>query len=184
MKIKPRTSFTVFVKHLNQYSRKFIVTAKSEYFARQMVRELVSVHPLDQRRGTFDGTRVTINVNQLPDIEAEVFWITAAEESIIDSFDTMPTERVLQIAFGSTMRNLREHLEVSQRELAIQVGLRQPTIGVLERGETGVRLYNFVRIAHALGKNPDDLLRVVAEEYERLGSESQYTGRRAGAGQK
>lgn len=175
MNTRQRTTYTVFVKHLNQYSRKFIVTAKSEYFARQMVREIVSTHPLDQRRGTFDGTRVTINVNQLPDFEKEVFWLTAAEEPVLETIgaiQAMPTERLLQIAFGSTMRSLRQHLDVSQRKLAIDVGLRQPTIGVLERGETGVRLYNFLRIAYALGKNPDDMLRVVAEEYERLASAS------------
>lgn len=171
MKIKPRKTFTVVVKHLNQYSRKFIVNAKSEYFARQTVREIVSVQPLDQRIGTFDGTRLTLSVNKLPDYEAELMWLTEAEEHVAattDAIQPLPTERMLQIAVGSVMRGLREHLSVSQRELAIDSGMRQPTIGVLERGETGMRLYNFLRIAHALGRNPDDMMRICVEEYDRL----------------
>jgi DNA-binding XRE family transcriptional regulator len=175
MKAKPRTTYTVFVRHLNQYSRKFIVTAKSEYFARQMIREMISALPLDQRHGTFDGTRLTLNVNKLPDYESELLWLTEAEEFAVASTDTiqpLPTERILQIAAGSVMKGLRQHLQLSQREFAINAGLRQPTVGVLERGETGMRLYNFLKIAYALGKNPDDLLRIVSEEYDHLASAS------------
>ena len=175
MKTKPRTTYIVFVRHLNQYSRKFIVTAKSEYFARQMIREMISELPLDQRHGTFDGTRLTLSVNRLPDYESQLLWLTEAEEFSVagtDAIQPLPTPRILQIAVGSVMKGLRQHLQLSQREFAINAGLKQPTVGVLERGETGMRLYNFLKIAHALGKNPDDMLRIVAEEYDRLLSAS------------
>lgn len=175
MKENFEKTYTVFVKHLNQYSRKFIVTAKSEYYAKQFVREMISNLPLDQRSGTFDGTRLTLSVNKLPDFEAELLWLTETEEYVAASTDEVQallTPRILQIATGSVARELRRNLDVSQRQFAIHAGLRQPTVGVLERGETGVRLYNFLRISHALGKNPDDLLRIVMEECERLASES------------
>jgi hypothetical protein len=175
MNIRQRKTFTVVVKHLNQYSRKFTVNAKSEYFARQIVREIVSTQPLDQRNGTFDGTRLTLSVNRLPDFEAELLWLTEAEEkaaATTDLIQPFPKERLVQIAVGSVMKGLRNHLQLSQRELAIHSQMRQPTIGVLERGETGIRLFNFLKVAHALGRNPDDMLRIVAEEYERLSQAS------------
>ncbi len=55
-----------------------------------------------------------------------------------------------------------------REKFEVFVDLRQPTIGVLERGETGVRLYNFIKIAISLGKAPDDFIRIVANEYERM----------------
>jgi len=138
-----------------------------------MIREMISDLPLDQRHGTFDGTRLTLSVNKLPDYESQLLWLTEAEEFAVASTNTiqeLPKERILQIAAGSVMRGLRQHLQLSQREFAINAGLRQPTVGVLERGETGMRLFNFLKIAYALGKNPDDLLRIVAEEYDHLAS--------------
>jgi DNA-binding XRE family transcriptional regulator len=103
------------------------------------------------------------------------FAPTILEIDLQDSerLNVTPTEIVVQKAFGMVVRRLRERLKLTQREFSRLVDLRQPTIGVLERGETGIRLFNFIKIAVALNKAPDDLLRIVANEYEKMNQASQ-----------
>jgi hypothetical protein len=170
--MKEIKTFTLLVKHFNLYSRKFIIGAGSEVMAKQRVRELISVHPLDQRRGTYDGTHVILSVTQKSEFDSRLSWSANAIDTLssdgIGEDCVVPGERIVQIAFGSVMKRVREDIKIPRVELAAKVDLQLPTIGVLERGETGVRLFNFLKIAQALGKSPDDLLRLVVEEYERI----------------
>ena len=46
----------------------------------------------------------------------------------------------------------------TQTELARRIGVPQPVISLIERGERRVDVVEFVRIAKALGQNPVDLL--------------------------
>jgi DNA-binding XRE family transcriptional regulator len=174
--MKEDKTFTLLVKHFNLYSRKFTVVAGSEIMAKQRVRELISVHPIDQRRGTYDGTHLILGAAQKCDLDFPLLpanAIDALNSQCAGKECVVPGERIVQIAFGSVMKRVREHLQIPRGELAAKVDLQLPAIGVLERGETGVRLFNFLKIAQALGKSPDDLLRLVVEEYERMDSSRQ-----------
>jgi DNA-binding XRE family transcriptional regulator len=163
-------TFEVLVTQLNRFSRKFIVEATSPLSAKVAVREMITNQPVDARKGTFDGNELIMRVREGSKVEqspASWFEPTVLEIDLKNSerLDVTPTEIAVQIAFGTVMRRLRNRMRLSQRDLGLLVDLRQPTIGVLERGETGVRLFNFIKIAIALDKSPDDFIRIVANEY-------------------
>jgi DNA-binding XRE family transcriptional regulator len=173
MIMEKRKKFEVLVTQLNRFSRKFVVEATNPLAAKTAVKEMIAIQPMDARKGTYDGNELIMRVKeeaQAEDAPSTWFEPTILEVDLQESerLDVTPTELVVQKAFGIVMRRLRERLRLSQRELSHIVDLMQPTIGVLERGETGVRLYNFIKIAISLGKAPDDFIRIVANEYERM----------------
>jgi hypothetical protein len=173
--------FEVLVTQLNRFSRKFVVDATSPLAAKAAVKEMITTQPVDARKGTFDGPELIIRVkeeSQAEDAPKSWFDPTVLEVDLQDSerLNVTPTEVVVQKAFGTVMRRLRERLKLSQRQFSYLVDLRQPTIGVLERGETGIRLFNFIKIAVALDKAPDDLLRIVANEYEKMNNKADQGG--------
>jgi transcriptional regulator with XRE-family HTH domain len=64
--------------------------------------------------------------------------------------------------FGANVRYRREHLEMSQEELAVRAGLHRTYIGSVERGERNISLMNVLRIASALECNATDLVDGIA----------------------
>src|ERR1044071_6252929 len=173
MIMEKRKKFEVLVTQLNRFSRKFVVEATTPLAAKAAVKEMIAVQPMDARKGAYDGYELIMRTKEEAQAEdAPLTWFepTILEVDLQESerLDVTPTELIVQKAFGTVMRRLRDRMRLSQREFSHIVDLRQPTIGVLERGETGVRLYNFIKIAIALGKAPDDFIRLVANEYEKM----------------
>jgi transcriptional regulator with XRE-family HTH domain len=64
------------------------------------------------------------------------------------------------VAFGRTVRRLRENRGLSQEKLAELAGLHRTYIGDVERGTRNIALVNMTRIAKALGTS---LSRIIAE---------------------
>ena len=64
------------------------------------------------------------------------------------------------MAFGRTVRRLRENRGLSQEKLAELAGLHRTYIGDVERGTRNIALVNMTRIAKALGTS---LSRIIAE---------------------
>jgi transcriptional regulator with XRE-family HTH domain len=61
--------------------------------------------------------------------------------------------------FASNVRRHRLARGFSQEELAERAGVHRTYVGMLERCEKNVTIYNIERIAMALGLPPDALLR-------------------------
>jgi transcriptional regulator with XRE-family HTH domain len=66
--------------------------------------------------------------------------------------------RVIKLAVGATIRDLRVRACYSQELLAEKAGLHRTYVGGVERGERNVSLENIVRIARALRVKPSQLL--------------------------
>jgi len=64
------------------------------------------------------------------------------------------------VAFGRTVRRLRENKGLSQEKLAALAGIHRTYIGDVERGTRNIALVNMTRIAKALGTS---LSRLIAE---------------------
>ncbi len=64
----------------------------------------------------------------------------------------------LQTTLGTTIREIRQQLGISQEILAEWSDLHRTYIGGVERGERNVSLENIVRIARALKVSPSQLL--------------------------
>ena len=60
----------------------------------------------------------------------------------------------------------------TQTELARRIGVPQPVISLIERGERRVDVVEFVRIAKALGQNPVDLLSRLVSVFDQLDSQA------------
>ena len=67
-------------------------------------------------------------------------------------------QNALQKAIGQRIRKLRLEQGLSQEELAEAAGVHRTYIGMLERGEKNVTIYNIERIARALDVRPSSLL--------------------------
>ncbi len=65
----------------------------------------------------------------------------------------------LLTVFGERVRARRLELGFSQEGLAHAAELHRTYIGGVERGERNLSLVNVVKIGHALGLDPGDLLR-------------------------
>lgn len=64
------------------------------------------------------------------------------------------------MAFGRTVRRLRENKGLSQEKLAELAGIHRTYIGDVERGTRNIALVNMTRIAKALGTS---LSRLIAD---------------------
>lgn len=64
----------------------------------------------------------------------------------------------LVTVFAGNVRRLRKERGLSQEELAEAAGVHRTYIGMLERGEKNVTIYNIERIALALQVRPGSLL--------------------------
>ncbi|MFL9815485.1 helix-turn-helix transcriptional regulator [Stutzerimonas sp. VN223-3] len=60
--------------------------------------------------------------------------------------------------FAANVRSMRLHLGLSQEALAERAGVHRTYIGMLERSEKNVTIYNIERIAMALRVEPASLL--------------------------
>lgn len=67
-------------------------------------------------------------------------------------------ENGLILVFAGNIRRLRTERGLSQEELAEAAGVHRTYVGMLERGEKNVTIYNIERLARALGVRPASLL--------------------------
>ncbi|UXL28963.1 helix-turn-helix domain-containing protein [Stenotrophomonas maltophilia] len=67
-------------------------------------------------------------------------------------------ETQLVTIFASNVRRLRKERGLSQEDLAEAAGVHRTYIGMIERGEKNVTIYNIERIALALEVRPGVLL--------------------------
>lgn len=63
------------------------------------------------------------------------------------------------MVFAGNVRRLRTERGLSQEGLAEAAGVHRTYVGMLERGEKNVTIYNIERIARALDVHPASLLR-------------------------
>lgn len=73
-----------------------------------------------------------------------------------------PQDCSLVAIFAANTRRRRLELNLSQEELAERAGVHRTYIGMVERCEKNVTIYNIERIAKALDLEPGCLLRVTA----------------------
>lgn len=69
-----------------------------------------------------------------------------------------PKDCALVVTFAENVRRLRRESGMSQEELADRAGLHRTYIGMLERAEKNVTIYNIERLSKALGVTPSNLL--------------------------
>jgi transcriptional regulator with XRE-family HTH domain len=69
-----------------------------------------------------------------------------------------PHQCALVAVFAANVRRRRLELGLSQEELAEAAGVHRTYVGMLERGEKNVTIYNIERIAVALRVEPSRLL--------------------------
>jgi len=60
--------------------------------------------------------------------------------------------------FATNVRHFRNEIGLSQEALAERAGVHRTYVGMLERGEKNVTIYNIERIAEALNVEPSKLL--------------------------
>ena len=70
-----------------------------------------------------------------------------------------PSQCQLVAIFAANVRRHRHALGLSQEELAERAGVHRTYVGMVERCEKNVTIYNIQRIAEALQVAPDMLLR-------------------------
>lgn len=70
-----------------------------------------------------------------------------------------PSQCQLVAIFAANVRSYRLELGLSQEELAERAGVHRTYVGMVERCEKNVTIYNIQRIAQALQVAPDVLLR-------------------------
>lgn len=79
-----------------------------------------------------------------------------------DTFASMPikpNDCPLVSVFAANVRLRRLELKLSQEELAEGAGVHRTYVGMIERGEKNVTIYNIWRFASALGMEAADLLK-------------------------
>ena len=59
---------------------------------------------------------------------------------------------------SSKIRTMRRQKEVTQRQLAAKLGVKQPTVSGWEKGEIRLSIDRLYQIAHALNVTPGELL--------------------------
>jgi transcriptional regulator with XRE-family HTH domain len=76
----------------------------------------------------------------------------------------------LQKAFGDVVRKLRLERHLTQEKLAELSGLHRTYIGGLELGGRNIALINILRLATALGTEPEDLIALYMQELKIQGN--------------
>jgi transcriptional regulator with XRE-family HTH domain len=71
------------------------------------------------------------------------------------------------IEFGARVKSFRADLGISQETLGHRSGLSTPYVSSVERGERNVSLFNILRLASALGRGAEDLIRELPPPPER-----------------
>lgn len=74
------------------------------------------------------------------------------------SMTIKPHDCPLVTVFAANVRRRRLALNLSQEELAERAGVHRTYVGMLERREKNVTIYNIWRLASALEMEPSDLL--------------------------
>lgn len=85
-----------------------------------------------------------------------------------------PHENAPERVLGTLLREKREELGISQRELAARTDLERSTIAYVEAGTRQPSLSTLLELAAALGIMPSDLMR---ELEIRMGFEERLRGR-------
>lgn len=70
---------------------------------------------------------------------------------------TAPESRLVKV-FAGNVRRLRKERGLSQEELAEAAGVHRTYVGMIERSEKNVTIYNIERLALALNVRPGSLL--------------------------
>lgn len=70
----------------------------------------------------------------------------------------MPARSPDHASLGQAIRELRLATGLSQEAFADRCGLHRTYVGGIERGERNVSFANLLRLAHALGVRPAELL--------------------------
>jgi len=69
---------------------------------------------------------------------------------------------MIQIAFGKAVRHFREHIGISQEELALRCGLHRTYVSDIERGKRNIGLLNIYSIAKGLSISLEELFKEVS----------------------
>jgi transcriptional regulator with XRE-family HTH domain len=77
---------------------------------------------------------------------------------------TRTKENDPRLAFGRTVRRLRENRGLSQEKLAELAGIHRTYIGDVERGTRNIALVNMTKIAKALGTSFSRLIAEMEKE--------------------
>lgn len=67
-------------------------------------------------------------------------------------------KKVILVAFGGKVRQIRREKGLSQEELSFKAELHRTYIGMIERAEKNITLTNIEKIAKALDVHPSELL--------------------------
>jgi transcriptional regulator with XRE-family HTH domain len=78
----------------------------------------------------------------------------------------VPQRSKAHAALGQAVRDFRKARQISQEELAFEVGIHRTYVGGIERGERNPSYTNIRRLAAALGVSVSELMRR-AEELDR-----------------
>ena len=79
-----------------------------------------------------------------------------------------PEERVVDLAFGAVLRELREQHGLSQEGLGLETGAGRTFVGQLERGVKGASLKTLFRLADYFDMAPSDVVKRVERELLRV----------------
>ena len=77
-------------------------------------------------------------------------WIAQSQYDKIATMDKL-------IKFGNNLRAERNRLHMSQEQLAEKVGIQQPHLGKIERGEVDIRFTTLLALMKALNVSFDKL---------------------------
>lgn len=75
-----------------------------------------------------------------------------------------PEERVIDLAFGAVVRELREERGDSQERIGLETGAGRTFIGQLERGTKGASLKTLFRLADYFDMAPSEVVMRVERE--------------------
>lgn len=67
-------------------------------------------------------------------------------------------EHIIKKKFGANLRKLREEREMTQTDLAFEVGMEPSHVSRIERGVTDTSLTTIIKLADALKITPAELM--------------------------
>ena len=68
------------------------------------------------------------------------------------------------VAFGATVRDIRQNKHISQEQLAELSGLHRTYISDVELGKRNISFENMIKIAHALDTSLADIIKEVEKD--------------------